>query len=473
MAMVVALIKLAQGWVDATPLFFFGDSQTYIHAAVDGIIPICRSFTYGWLIRGTALLPGDVHGLVVAQIVAGGVTAWLVGWMLLRYGRVRPGIALAASVIAAFEPLGLLHERLVMAETFTLLLVAVTLLAGLAYMERPRLWLLLGVVTAGFAVISLRLVYLPLMTLLPLFLIGLMIWIHRASSGAYDRICWLGHLAAALMLSLLLHMTYRAYVGKHFGGRPAYQHMDGLMLLGAWTPLLLPSDTDDPRVADVIRRQAIDPVLPLFNHRNREAQIWVTEGLVERMVRDAYDGKRVEANAEARRIVRVILKRDPVGILQLGATTWLDYVTDLPFLRQRLVVEQGFGLPLEPAFKTMLQDRFRFDGTTSHEALTPARVVHRAGARWYQFLALSPILVVVGVFVGGADRRPMWLLLSYMSLALMMITCLTAPLAVVRYLHPISLTALISLGLLIDECRRVWVTRKPRSLWAGQAVLPS
>ena len=111
-AISVFAIKLMLLVVDPTPLFFMGDSKVYIDAAVYHNIPWSRSFTYGWLIRLFAVWPGTLQPLVVSQVLASALTAWLLALTLLRFFAVRPSVVIVASILFAVDPLQLIHERL-------------------------------------------------------------------------------------------------------------------------------------------------------------------------------------------------------------------------------------------------------------------------------------------------------------------------------------------------------------------------
>src|SRR6185503_21367923 len=138
LAAVAALsIKLVWFAIDRVPLFYMGDSRSYLQAAVWGRLLLDRSNSYAWLIWLISVLPETLTTLVLAQTLAGAATAWILAFCLLRYFKVRPAIAVAAAVIFAVEPLQILHERMVLAESFAMLMLAVYLLLCLSYLARP------------------------------------------------------------------------------------------------------------------------------------------------------------------------------------------------------------------------------------------------------------------------------------------------------------------------------------------------
>lgn len=444
----VVVAKFLLGWSDAAPLFFLGDSATYLSAAIEGFRPIDRSFTYPRLIGWLAVAPGSLTVLLATQMAAGAATSMLLGFILYRYGGVRPGFAIAASLALALDPLIVVHERLVLAESFTLLAYAGVLTLGLAYLAKPRFTLIAAACALGLGLLSLRTVYLPLMLAFPVVLVAVAGAFPAAPRGVRPRPrVLLGHLAGALLVTALLHYAYRQDMGRHFGGHPGYQHMDGLIVLGSWSPCVDPVDARDPRFAAAIVRQRVHPAWPSDQRAHRERQLWLTNGLVEELVREVYAGDRVGANAAAKQVVRNTLVRDPSGIAWLGMLNARDYLRPA-HLEGRIVIEQGSDRPLDEAFQRVLRDRFDVDGTGYHLVLNPARSYHRLAWPWYLVLALSPLLNLATVFLVPREQRPAALLLAVCAILLMAVTLLTAPDAVVRYLHPFTFTAWAAIALL-------------------------
>ena len=138
-------------------------------------------------------------------------------------------MVIVASILFAVDPLQLIHERLILTETFTLLLLAGNLLAAFRYLRYPGLLSLFLVCLTGILIVSLRLVYIPVVMIEAL-LLPLLGWVNGSSKeGLPDRRrqCLL-HVGAALLISLGLHAGYRQLVGSLTGRPAAYLHWDGL-----------------------------------------------------------------------------------------------------------------------------------------------------------------------------------------------------------------------------------------------------
>lgn len=447
LALSVLVVKVLQVAVDATPLLFLGDSETYVFSAAEGFMPICRSFVYGWPIRWWGLATGSVLGLLTAQVVAGGITAWLLGATLLYFFRVRLWVAGALTLAFAFDPLQLLHERMVMAETFSLLFFALLVVLALSYLRQPRLAALTGVCVLGVALVSLRIVFVPVVLAVAV-LLPVLGWVGESAASRRTR--WrirLVHLTVALALTAALQGAYRGHVGRVFKQPPAYQYYDGLMLLAAWAPVLQPPDARDPRVAELLRRQAVDPDLPLRDRFRRESQLWDTGGLVNRLL-DLYGGNIPAANACAKAVCRDVVRHRPGALLSFAWQAFMDYAFRWDRFRDRLWIEQGSDRSPEPKFLALLQTRLGWDATSVHATRTPSKRYHLQAGPWYVFLLLSPVLWLVPVVMGTPFERRSGLLMLLLTSMLFAVIILTSPAAVYRYLHPFSFTALLSLGLL-------------------------
>jgi hypothetical protein len=443
-----------------------GDSVTYIVSAITGNTPVDRSFTYGLLIRWTALAFGSLDALVAAQIIAGAATAWLMALALLLFFRVRPSLAVAATAAFAFDPMQLLHERLVMAETFALLAFAVNLLLALWYLRRPSLLILFGVCMTGILLVSLRFMYIPhvlaLATLLPL--VAWSCFPAARTRGRRWPVCVL-HLAFGLAVSGFLHAGYRHIVGERTGRPAAYSYRDGLMLASSWAPLLRPEDATDSRAADVIARQTADVLYPLRDRTLRAMQMWNQGGLVSRLV-EAYAGDLNAANKCAKRICRATLRRDPLAVASFASRSFVEYLNPPHGLRKRLLGEQGSTRPLDKDFVETLRHQFGLEAANSHADMTPSRRFHLAGSTWYIFLFLSPFVWLVNLWAHPSSSRPGAMLLLLVTTFLLAVICITGPDAIYRYLHSFSFTGIMALCVLVESClAKVRAQSTPNPSW--------
>ena len=56
-------------WMDHHPMFFFGDSESYLATAIFGWLPTDRSFVYGYFIRLVAVTTQSLTSLVIVQVL--------------------------------------------------------------------------------------------------------------------------------------------------------------------------------------------------------------------------------------------------------------------------------------------------------------------------------------------------------------------------------------------------------------------
>ena len=137
LAILLAVVKFIQFAIDSTALFYF-DSGSFILNALGLAFKPERSYVYGYLIRIFAVPFHSLRAIVAMQVVMGGITAWLLGFVLLRFLKVRAWIAILAALAFAFDPVQIVHEHLVVAETPTLLTMAIFLVVASAVHTRAR-----------------------------------------------------------------------------------------------------------------------------------------------------------------------------------------------------------------------------------------------------------------------------------------------------------------------------------------------
>src|SRR5581483_2387949 len=156
--------KAVQFAINSTAIFYF-DSGAFILNGLRVIFHPTRSYFFGFLIRVFAVPFHSLRAIVALESAMGAVTAWLLGFLLIRFVRVRPSIAIAAALVFAFDPLQVAHERLVMAESAAGLSMALFLVAAADYLEAPRWWKPALLAVIGVVLVGMRIVYLPVVLL--------------------------------------------------------------------------------------------------------------------------------------------------------------------------------------------------------------------------------------------------------------------------------------------------------------------
>lgn len=203
-------------WLDHRPMFFLGDSASYIWTAVGGGLPPDRSFIYGYFIRLIAVTSKSLISLVVIQVLLGCAASAVAAHLLIRYFQVRPWLAFITGLLISLEPLQLLYTRYVMTETLALTIFVLYVWAILNYLENIRIKGLAVMHAMATVLISLRLAFIP------------MAWIAAASIPflALPAIALKARLAGSKSLNqLLLHVVVSLVLLLVFTS--VYEHMHG------------------------------------------------------------------------------------------------------------------------------------------------------------------------------------------------------------------------------------------------------
>ncbi len=456
-ALLLLVIKGAQLAADSTPLFFY-DSGAFIGNALGLMFIPFRSYVYGFLIRVCCVPLATLTPLVVVQVVFGGVTAWLLAFVLIRFFNVRGWVALLSALVFAVDPVQIVHERMVMAETTTLLVLAVFLVIALVYLRDPAPHWLVALAFVGTVLVSLRTVYLP-----PV--LASAVLVPLAALPVVSVRSRLRHAVLALAVScgatLLFHAGYQRLTGYLGGREPGYHYSSGFFLAAAVAPILRPRDADDARAAAVIREQNVG-AMPLANAGNRGEQLWRTGGLVDRL-RIAFDGDERAADHAAQAMARRAILRNPAGFLKLGAITYAGYWKGYSSLPWTLAIEHGVAADaqLSSFDQAVIRTHFDLDVSQHHTLQTPSRRYHRLAGHWCYFLLVSPLAGLLALWLSPPAQRPGARLLAGSSCLLLLATCLGATDSVFRYLHPLSFTGLAAMAMLWEEALRARSPRTP------------
>lgn len=456
LAIVLTAVKSVQFAVDSTALFYYDSGAFMVNALGLGFVPQ-RSYVYSCLIRIFAVPLHSLRAIVAMQVVMGAVTAALLALALSRFLHVRTGIAVLASLVFAVDPVQIVHERMVMTETATLLAMAVYLVAASAYLQRPDWWRLVILSFIGVLLVSFRLVYLPVVlaaaVLLPA---GVYLWPRasyqpRRSSG----------LALALVVSsvstLGFQVAYRHWIGWLGHREPAYHFVTGFFMVSAVAPIITPADASDARVARAVVEQnrSIDP---LWKRDIGSAQLFDPEGLVAR-IRTAFGEDGAAANEAAQRLALHAIRRNPLGYLKLGVHGYLGYWRGLPKLRRTLPLDNGSS-PVSELFPyeiVAIRSAFGADVSNNNLVRTLSRRYHFRARDWYVFLLASPFLGLIDLCLVWREKKPGFLQRAFFVLwtwLLLTTTCLEWPQAEYRYLHPLSFTGLAAAGCLAETVYR-------------------
>jgi len=324
LAAILSFIKLVIFVLDSSPQVYLGDSMSYLTTAMLGWIPPDRSFVYGYVVYGLTARSRSLSSLVAVQTVAGIATSLLTAGLLVRYFRTSFAIAAVAAIAVTLEPQQLLFERFVLTESLSTAVFALYLWFALEYLRARKLWALGAMQIAGVVLVAFRVSFVPLLltaTVIAPLLAG-DAW--RGLPGQWKRLLSrVGvHALISVVLFVGLHWMYKQWNGRLSHLPPAYSYADGFFLVSNVSPLVKPSDTDNPDAAAVLATPLVYAKdTAMMNTRNSE--MFDDAGLVNRLRKALKDD--YQANAEAKRIALRVIRRNPVGFIRLAIQTHLKF----------------------------------------------------------------------------------------------------------------------------------------------------
>ena len=441
--------KALQFALDSRALLF-PDSTAFMLNALGVIFMPERSYVYGWLIRVFCLPLSSLTPLVAIQALSGAIVAWLLAFALIRYLRVRWQIACIAALAFAWDPTQVINEHLVMTETSAGLMAAFFLLIVLEYIRKPRNFWLPILALIGAVLVALRLVYIPLV-------LACVILIPFAAIPALTGDRRRG-LAIALALSATTvaacQLGYQWMTGHWAHREPAYEYKTGFFLAGNLAAMLREQDALDPRAAAALTEQRhSDQPLSNFSSEARNKQLWSPSGLVSRLKR-SFDGDSDRASQQAEVMAMRAIRRDPLGFLELGYRTWLEYQT---FLNRQtfigmVIVDDGSNPVVQPPEEEWRQVASHFPNQRRDQitTFTLSQRFHRHARLWCWIQYLAPFLGWTATAAAYPGTRRAAGFLALWSTMLLTVTCLTTPTAI-RYLHPMSFPVLAAIAILAER----------------------
>lgn len=460
---------------DPLPKLFMGDSQSYLWTAWSGWMPPDRSFLYGYVIRWSSFWTESLTSLLILQAFLGAVTAILVTIICRSIFGLASRLSYLFGLLYSLDPLQLVWQRYVMTETVSLFFYALMLLFSFLYLKRRRLGQLTIVQILSVLVISFRMSYL-LVVQISAFLLPLMAFLPEIRAAFWKQSPTLLkesglksaglHLAFSILLIFALQQGYRQLNGRLAGRQPALLHDSGFSILTTWAPVLKPTDSPDRRLADLIAR---GDQFRLNDIWSRDSQLYWPEGLVGRW-------KQIQPNAAianqvATQTALTALLRRPIGVVTLGAKTFLGY-WDFKRIDRQARLELGKALNNWP--------EKRMWNVTTHFHLSPPppgdakkyTLLQRYFLRskpYYYVVLLSPFVCVGLIFLVFEEYVSLLLLHSWILFGTV---TLLSKVASVRYLQPMSLLTILIFATFvqsaIDRLSQPTSTRRHERLHFGR-----
>jgi hypothetical protein len=429
--------------LDHRPEFYMGDSASYMRTAVQEYIPPDRSFVYGFIIRWIGLPFHSLKPLMIAQGLAGILSCAGLAICLKRYDTVNVGndTCFLMALLFCVEPMHMMFQRYVLTEALTMPIFIGYLMASLSYLKKRRLIKLAILQVLGIALISMRLIFLPLVLINTVILPLLM-----PPRGFRQA---LAHLLTNLFLILVFHGSYCMLNGKLSNAPPGYTYYDGFFALSAWAPAVTVSSAANPQVAEIIRRGS---EYDLNKFPRRYYQLWDAKGIVFRIKSIAPD--LVTANRWAKITARRAFAQNPVAVLTVALKTYIEFNT-YEKIQNELRIDRGDDRPMSKTLVKWLKENFSAD---THEFIeqhgeywqlpSVTKLIQNHAAPWMLLLVQTPSLcLVAGALNKGC--RLFCFYLSGASLIYIATVCFLTPLVITRLLYPLTVPFFLSAGWMI------------------------
>jgi hypothetical protein len=471
---VVLAIKMIMLALDSEPSFQFGDSSSYLGTALNKWIPPDRSFVYGFILRRIVVRPHSLLPLVVVQAILSGIASWMIGVCLMRYLRANFVLAALCSIGCALEPLQLMFERFVMTETMSVFALAVFMLLSFSYLKTGSLPTLALAQVVGVFLFSLRYSYLPLVLILSA-LLPLLLNPPSLFQLKIQDLRWSGRFAPVVLsliisvgLSQLLLLGYRHLYGSLAHGPAEYSSQDGIFLVADMAPIIKPIDFPIAEKRDLVFRNL---KFPLTDPEMRRSHRWLPGGLCEAIERVSGNG--AEANRLARKTALRAMKRDPLGVLKLGAFTFGEFFNH-ERVKWNLELDQGRYVDPTPGDMEMLRRSFGADLTKRTFTSLTKRWEERS-IPWCGALVTLPLVYLAFIALNCRRITAPEILCAVTALTLLASSVIPVEIPNPRYIVALGWMAFLLLGSMLSSFhwRPATHTVTPQSDRAAKPAAPA
>ncbi|MCU0597651.1 MAG: hypothetical protein MUE70_00145 [Desulfobacterales bacterium] len=454
------MMLVSQGWLlwlDHHPMFFLGDSGSYIWSAVSGNPPTDRSFLYGYFIRLVAVSAQTLTTIVIVQTFLTCVVSGVMAHLLIRYFQVRTWIAFAFAFLTAIEPLQLLYARYIMTESLALTMFVFYVWAALHYLENPQIRWFIVIQCLATLMIAIRFAFIPLVWICA-FAIPLLT-IPTITNGFKTEdpnplLQAIGHLAVSVFVLFAFTSAYKQYHGYLQHKPPAYSYDGGFFALAYIIPIV---DLNDFPDEDIGKKILCSVKFSTKDRRVRGSHRWEKGGVVDLLQK--IEPNRIRADAIARSTVIRAISRKPLAFLKLGGQTLMDYLNP-SYLQSSMENDMGVAA-LDDGLYDLIKKHFRYPGdqSSAFDLNTPTGRYFLSSGNWLQFLLFMPLWwCLLILFAHDVEERRKSLLIGLISFICIGVVLFLVERPTPRYLHPCSwfffLAAGIGLNRMMDITQR-------------------
>jgi hypothetical protein len=446
---VFIFVVTASTWVfDHEPKFYFGDSGSYLLTAIYGYIPPDRSFVYGFLIHFFSLPFRSLKPLLLMQGFAGFLSCIGLFAILKRVSSnaVSDRTCFLITLLFSLEPMHMMWQRFVLTETLSMPVFIAYIFCGFSYFKNPHPKTLLLMQLLGLMLISLRMIFLPLVLgnafITPLFA-------YVAGQRELRKV--FTHLTVNLVCILILHGSYCILNGKLSKAPPAYSYWDGFFQLSAWAPAVTSKSPANPEVLKIITQPQ---KFSLDDPLNRVHHLWNKDGLTGRIRLAAPN--LYTANLWARITALRTLRSNPLGVLKVGGITYM-WFNDFSHIRNELKIDRADDIPMSSNLLIRLKeffsaDNYEFDFKDGKywQKTSLTKKIQDHSVLWFLLLAQTPFLCLLAGAFRKDDRNQLFYL-SFISFLYLLTLCFLMPLVVLRLLYPITVPFFICAGICLKS----------------------
>lgn len=430
-------------WIfDHEPKFYFGDSGSYINTAVYDYIPPDRSFVYGFLIHLFSLPFHSLKPLLLIQALAGLISC--IGlFVCLKQFNVSDTISFLICLLFSVEPMHMMWQRFVLTESFSMPIFIAYIFVSCSYIKNPQPKKLLFMQLLGVVLISLRMIFLPMILanalMIPFF----------ARTADYKKT--FKHLAVNLICILVLHGSYCLWNGKLSKAPPAYSYWDGFFQLSAWAPAVTTKSAANAEVLKIISQPQ---KFPLDEPLNRVHHLWNKDGLTGKI--RAAAPNLYTANSWAKITALRTLESNPLGVLKIGAITYI-WFNEYAHLTNELRIDRGDDIPMSSNLLLRLKeffsaDNYQFDFKDGKywQKASLTKKIQDHSAPWFFLLPQIPYLCLLATLFRRNDRVPLFFL-SFTAFVYLVTLFFLMPLFVLRLLYPMTVPFFICAGICLKR----------------------
>jgi hypothetical protein len=467
-AAAISSIKLLFYFLDSLPQFYGGDSFAYLNTSRRIGFPLDRSFVYGILIRVIEKGSHSLAPLILFQTAAGLFVCLFLYYCAYRVLNLPFIVSFTLACLFAADPIQLLYERHVMAETLGGLFLAGALTVSLSYIKKPCAWKLLlipflGVLSTAFRLNS----YAPAWFLgvsLPVLVFLKELFRRRSTSDAikvvpkqlgYSPLRIASHLIISVACFLIILSQYAHLYGRLEHRRHAITYTQGFFMLSGLWSIVIPEDAPDPRLAKIIATKvSFSPTLNPVLERN--AQRYGEGGLISRWEKAPIEGPGTLHDDIAQETAFNAIRRAPFQVLQEARSTCWEI---LSHTKARVLEIYDAPTPITEQQCQWLKKYFGQEVTEDwKEKSTLTKNLLMKCRGWFCVLLLSPIwgLAAAAFFWRSDYFIPLLLIIAVGILDFLPSCIFVVPNA--RLLHPLDFGVFLMLGMIV--CRAAECFRK-------------